>query len=163
MVGIDPYSRFPEVEIASSTSAKGTKPKLERVFATHGSPHIIKSDNDPHFSGQEFYTSLKELGAKHKPSIPLSPQGNARTESSMNSLQKTIRPAVMDNKNWKRVILPLLFNYHATPLSTAGKSPAELLYNRKLNTKLLERVVEYPSRGEGEGLCEQGKDANVCG
>ena len=36
LVVIDAYSRFPEVDIVSSTSAKVTVPKLERIFATHG-------------------------------------------------------------------------------------------------------------------------------
>ena len=142
LVVIDAYSRFPEVEIVNSTSAKATTPKLERIFATHGIPHIIKSDNGPPFSGHEFYTFLKELGSKHKRSIPLSPQGNGLAESFMKPLQKAIRTAVTDNRNWKRAIFPFLLNYRATPHSTTGKSPAELLYNRKLHTKLPERVVE---------------------
>ena len=54
LVVIDTYSRFPAVEIVSSTSAKATTPKLERIFATHSIPHIIKGDNGPPFSGHEF-------------------------------------------------------------------------------------------------------------
>ena len=35
LVVIDAYSRFPEVEIVSSTSSEVTIPKLDRIFATH--------------------------------------------------------------------------------------------------------------------------------
>ena len=142
MVAIDAYSRFPEVDIVTSTSAQATTPKLERIFVTHGIPHIIKSDNGPPFSGHEFYTFLKDIGAQHRPSIPLSPQGNGLAERYMKPLQKAIGTAVTDNKNWKRAIFPCLLNYRATPHSTTGKSPAELLYNRKLHTKLPECVVQ---------------------
>ena len=38
---IDAYSRFPEVEIVHSTSAKAIIPKLDRIFSTHGLPHTI--------------------------------------------------------------------------------------------------------------------------
>ena len=142
LVVIDAYSRFPEVDIVSSTSAKVTVPKLERIFATHGIPHTLKSDNGPPFPGREFYTFMKELGTKHKPSIPLSPQGNGEAESFMKPLEKAIRTAVAENKNWKRVIFKFLLNYRATPHSTTGKSPAELLFNRKIHTKLPELVLE---------------------
>ena len=45
---IDAYSRFQEVEIVSSTSAKSTILKLERNFATHGIPKVLKSDKVYH-------------------------------------------------------------------------------------------------------------------
>ena len=138
----DACSRFPKVEIVNLTSAKATTPKLERIFATHGIPHRIKGDNAPPFSGHEFYTFLKKLRTKHRPSIPLSPQGNGLAESFMKTFQKATRTAVTNNNTWKRAIFRFLFNYRATPDSTTGKSPAELLYNCKLNTKLPERIVE---------------------
>ena len=83
LVVIDAYSRFPEVEIVSSTSSKVTIPKLERIFATHGLPQFVMSDNGPLFPGQEFHQFMKELGATHKPSSPLWPQGNAEVERFM--------------------------------------------------------------------------------
>ena len=49
LVVIDAYSKFPEVEIIHSTSAQATIPKLDRIFATHGSPRLIKTDNGPPF------------------------------------------------------------------------------------------------------------------
>ena len=142
LVVIDAYSRFPEVDVVSSTSAKVTVPKLERIFATHGIPHILKSDNGPPFPGREFYAFMKELGTKHKPSIPLSPQGNGEVESFMKPLEKAICTAVAENKYYKRVIFKFLLNYRATPHSTTGKSPAELLFNRKIHTKLPELVLQ---------------------
>ena len=40
LVVIDDYSRFPEVDIVHSTSAKAVLPKLDRVFATYGVPQF---------------------------------------------------------------------------------------------------------------------------
>ena len=54
LVVIDDYSRFPEVEIVHSTSAKAVLPKLDRVFAAYGVPQVVKSDNGPPFNGHEF-------------------------------------------------------------------------------------------------------------
>ena len=47
MVVIDAYSKFPEVDLVNSTSASATLPKLERIFATHGFPHFVRTDNRP--------------------------------------------------------------------------------------------------------------------
>ena len=38
---VDAFTRFPEVEIITSTSAEITIPKLERIFATHGLPKFV--------------------------------------------------------------------------------------------------------------------------
>ena len=54
LVVIDTYSKFPEVEIVKSTSAKACIPKLDRIFATHGIPRKIRTDNGPTFNGDEF-------------------------------------------------------------------------------------------------------------
>ena len=47
-VVIDAYSRFSEVDVARSTSASAVISKLDRVFATHGIPAVIRSDNGPY-------------------------------------------------------------------------------------------------------------------
>lgn len=47
LVAIDRYSRYPEVEVVRSTKASTVIPKLDQMFARHGIPTIIKSDNGP--------------------------------------------------------------------------------------------------------------------
>ena len=46
-VVIDDYSRFPEIKIVHSTSAKAVIPKLDRIFAAYGEPQVVRSDNGP--------------------------------------------------------------------------------------------------------------------
>jgi len=53
LVVIDRYSRYPEVEIVRSTKASSVIPKLEKMFATHGIPDTITSDNGPPFNGSD--------------------------------------------------------------------------------------------------------------
>ena len=66
LVVIDAYSRFPEVDIVRSTSAAAIIPKLERIFATHGIPSTIHSDNGPPFTSREIEEYMKENGIEHK-------------------------------------------------------------------------------------------------
>ena len=48
----------------------------------------------------------------------------------------------MKEKNWKRELSKLLLNYRATPHTTTIFAPAELLYNRKICTKLPQIIDE---------------------
>ncbi|XP_014676330.1 PREDICTED: uncharacterized protein K02A2.6-like [Priapulus caudatus] len=54
LVVVDEYSRFPEVELETSTSSKATIPKLDSIFARQGIPDTVKTDNGPPFNGAEF-------------------------------------------------------------------------------------------------------------
>ena len=47
MVVVDEFSRFPEVELLTSTSAKAVVPKLDAIFSRNGIPDILQSDNGP--------------------------------------------------------------------------------------------------------------------
>jgi len=145
LVVVDAFTRFPEVEIITSTSAEITIPKLERIFATHGLPKFVKTDNGPPFPGVQFYKFMKELGANHTTSSPYWPQGNAEVERFMQPLVKAIKTAHVEGKDWKRSIYKYLLNYRATPHTTTGKSPAELLFNRQITTKLPNLVKDTAS------------------
>ena len=59
LVVIDLYSRYPEVDIVKSTSAQAIIPKLDRIFATHGLPKKVKSDNGPPFNGSDIRRFLR--------------------------------------------------------------------------------------------------------
>ena len=141
LVVIDAYSWFPEVDIIHSTSAKGTISKLDRIFATHGVPVIIRSDNGPPFTSSEFELYMSELGIKHQRITPLWPQANSEAENFMKPLTKTIRAARTEQKDWKKELYTFLLNYRATPHSTTGYPPSELLFNRSIRTKLPQTVT----------------------
>ena len=91
LVLIDIYSKFPEIEIVNSTEAKACIPKLDKIFATHGIPAKLKSDNGPPFNGKEFENYMTALGIEWKPSTPLWPQGNANVESIMRQIGKVMK------------------------------------------------------------------------
>ena len=54
LVAIDTFSKWPEVHIVSSTSAKQTIEKLQSIFAIHGVPIVLVSDNSSPFQSEEF-------------------------------------------------------------------------------------------------------------
>ena len=77
LVVIDQHSRFPEVEIIGTTAAEPTLGALTKIFATHGLPHKVISDNGSPFQSQEFRRYMKELGNNHHMITPLHPKANA--------------------------------------------------------------------------------------
>ena len=143
---IDAYSRFPEVEIVHSTYAKAIIPKMDRIFSTHGIPDTIRSDNGPPFTSHEIRDYMRENGISHKKITPLWPQANSEAENFMKPLMKTIRSANVEGQQWKKALYRFLLNYRATPHSTTGFAPAELLFHRKIKTKLPQLLsVAVPS------------------
>ena len=50
--------------------------------------------------------------------------------------------AQAEGKDWKKEVRKYLVAYRSTPHTTTGESPAELLFGRKMHTKLPERRKE---------------------
>ena len=131
---IDEYSRYPEVEIVTSTSAESVIPKFERVFATHGIPEKLKSDNGLPFNSEDMRNYAKQEGFFHQKITPKQPSSNGLAENFMRMLLKVAHTAYIEKKDPRREVYKYLLAYRATPHSTTGKTPAELLFNRKIKT-----------------------------
>ena len=130
MVVVDEFSRFPQVELLTSTSAKAVVPKLDAVFSRQGVPDILKSDNGPPFNGHEFKTFADYVGIKHRKTTPLWPKANGEAERLVQTLEKNIRIAHIEGKNWKQELYKFLRQYSTTPHST-HVFPCEALNSRK--------------------------------
>lgn len=136
LVVVDDNSRFPEVEIISSLSTKTVIPKFDAMFARHGIPKVVKTDNGPPFNGELFTKWGASIGFTHRKITPLWPQANGEAERMMGTLGKVIRISHLEKKNWKQQLYNFLRHYRATPHSTTGISPAEMLYGRKIRTEI---------------------------
>ncbi|XP_057305345.1 uncharacterized protein K02A2.6-like [Hydractinia symbiolongicarpus] len=119
----------------------GSKATIECVriaFATHGLPQICVTDNGLSFTSSEFDIFMKNNGIRHVTSAPYHPSTNGsegRTVQSFKSAMKKMSssPSV---DSIKTRVNRFLFAYRTTLQITAEMSPAELLMNRKLTTKL---------------------------
>ena len=93
IVVIDEYSRYPEVEILTTTSEKAAIPKIGAIFSRQGIPEILKSDNGPPFNGEEFENFANHLGFKQRKITPYWPRANGEAERFMKTIEKAIRAA----------------------------------------------------------------------
>ncbi|CAB4035832.1 Transposon Tf2-6 poly, partial [Paramuricea clavata] len=135
----DYYSRYVEVTIAKRNTAEVAIKSLENMFATHGLPWTVTSDNGPHFITETFESFLQENGIEHRKTTPLWPQANGEIEKQQNrSLLNRMEIARVEEQDWRKAMQTYLIAYRNTPHPTTGMCPAELMFRRKLRTKLPE-------------------------
>ena len=137
LVIVDDHSRYPLVKLVSSTSFKALKPVLDDTLATFGIPKQMRSDNGPPFNGHEFKQYSEALGFEHKRITPLWPKANGMCERFMKNLGKVMRNASVDESSWEAELLEFLRSYRATPHSTTGVAPNELMFKTKSSTTKL--------------------------
>ena len=136
LVVIDAATRWPEVEILRSTTANVIISRLDRIFAQHGYPDEIVTDNGPQFISQEFADYLNAIAVNHRRVTPYHPQANAEVERFNATIMKAIRTARNSDRDWHRAIHAFLLIYRSTPHPATKATPAKLLYNREIRTKL---------------------------
>ena len=136
MVVIDDYSRFPIVETLTSLSAKAVLPRLERIFSMFGIPSVCRTDSGPPFQGDEFRQFAKQMGFKHRRITPLNPRANSVVERFMSPLQKAIKSAVIEGRDYKQEINRFLRNFRACPHPSTGLPPGTVMFNRPMKTLL---------------------------
>ena len=90
---VDYYSRFPEIRHLSSTRSANVISALTEIFACHGIPSEIVSDNGPQFSGAEFQQFAVKLGFRHITSSPRYPQGNGLVERCVQTVKAMLKKA----------------------------------------------------------------------
>ena len=106
---------YPEVEIIRSTKASAVIPKLDKVFATHGVPSVVKANSGPAFNSDDF---VNTLGIEHEPSSPEWPQCNAEVEKFMQPLGKAVKTAHVEGRAWQQELYRFLLQYRTTPHTT---------------------------------------------
>ena len=139
LVLVDEYTRYPEIEFVHSTSADAVVPHLDRIFSTHGFPEQLKTDGGPPFNGTDshgFQMYMRWAGIKHITVSPEDPEANGLAENFMKMVKKVWHTAQIEKKNFWQEIFKYLRHYRSTPHSSTGRPPAELLFNRKVRTRL---------------------------
>ena len=122
---VDYLSRYIEIaHLPKETSAEVIQqPKI--IFACHGIPREVVSDNGPQFASWDFSKFAKAYDFVHTTSSPRYPQSNGEAERAVRTIKALLKKA--DDP------LLALLAYRSTPLKN-GYSPAELLMCRRLCT-----------------------------
>lgn len=84
---VDYFSRFIEIAQLRSEISEETIHHLKNIFARHGIPVTVVSDNGPQFSSREFKQFSKLYGFTHHTSSPKHPQGNGEAERAVKTIK----------------------------------------------------------------------------
>ena len=135
---VDYYSRYFEIAITNNISLEKITQLISQFCLTHGLPISIHTDNGPQFISQHFKNSLSENGIVHRKTTPLWPQTNVEVERQNKSIMKRVRISQAEGRDWKSELDKLLIMYRNTPNTITVVYPSQLLFGRKLRTKLPE-------------------------
>ena len=126
IVVVDYFSRYPEVIKLSSTTSSSVIAALKSIFARHGIPETLRSDNGPQYSSQEFAQFAETYGFNHVTSSPRYPQFNGQVERTV----QTVKRMLQKSSDPHLAIL----SYRSTPHPWCGKSSAELSMGRNIRS-----------------------------
>lgn len=126
----DYFCNSPEVGQLQSTSSKAVISYLKTMFARHGIPCALFTDNGPQFSSCEFASFAKEWAFHHTTSSPIYPKSNGLAESSVKILKGLMKKAE-DRDDFQKSLLI----YRSTPLQN-GPSSAHMLMGRRIRSNL---------------------------
>ena len=105
LIAIDAHSKWIEAHSMTSITSAATMEKLRSMFAEHGIPAVLVSDNGPSLVSTEFKLFLKKKGIKHITSAPYHPASNGLAERAVRVFKEgmsgnksvTIPPEIQDH------------------------------------------------------------------
>jgi transposase InsO family protein len=125
---VDYYSRYIEIaKLQGITTSTVIIERLKSIFARHGIPEVVVSDNGPQYSSSEFLHFSKVYGFTHLTSSPTYAQSNGEAERAVETIKELLEKA-------KDPYIALL-SYRTTPLQN-GYSPSQLSMGRHLRNNL---------------------------
>lgn len=128
---VDYYSNFIEVVKLPDIKSSTVIMYMKSLFARHGIPKLLTSDQGTQYTSSEFAQFMKEWDIKHVFTSPYFPKSNGLAERSVGIIKRLLSKC---DESGQDPYLALL-NLRNTPRDNLP-SPAELLMSRKLNCRL---------------------------
>ncbi|XP_038069803.1 uncharacterized protein K02A2.6-like [Patiria miniata] len=88
---IDYFSRWIEVKQLNEQTSHSGIAALKPIFAVHGIPNIVMSDNGPQFSAKTFQQFAAMYGFVHATSSPRYPQANGEAERAVRTAKALLK------------------------------------------------------------------------
>ena len=138
--------------MTETTGFSALEPKLEETFAMFGVLETITHDNGPPYQSGDWKRFAKKHGFEKRPTTPGHPEGNGLAERFMSVLVKTIRTARAEGQDPRQAVKRRLLNYWNTPHPSTGVPLAELMFRRRIRTRIpVTRKLLPKSQLEEEG------------
>ena len=109
---------------------------MKKVFATHGVPKTVQSDNGPPFNSEDFKEFAAEMGFIHKKITPRHPKAQRQVEGVKQLMNKRAAIARAEGIDLHEATYDMVQAYWETPHPATGTAPYELLMNQAIHTDL---------------------------
>ena len=133
---IDAHSKWLEVCPMNTATSFTTIEKLRKLIATHGLPETVVTDNGAVFTSKEFQEYMEANGIVLIHTAPYHPASNGLVERAVQTFKLGVKKMAGETGTLEAKLARFLFSYRATPQTTTGISPGELLMGRRLRSKL---------------------------
>lgn len=125
LILVDYMSDFIEVTKLVDEAASTVVEACKEVFASHGIPCVLHSDNAPYYVSSKFKEFATDWRFEHTTSSPYHSRSNGKAESAVKIIKNILRKA---EDPWKAIL-----EWRSAP-NNDFRSPAERLYSRRLRT-----------------------------
>ena len=133
LVMTDAFTKF-SVAVTTNNQQALTVAKalVESWFHVNGIPSRIHSDQGKSFDNKIIDALCKMYGVERTMTSPYNPQGNLQCERFNRTMFGLLKTLTKEQKgDWPSHLPALTFAYNATPHSTTGYQPYELMFGRK--------------------------------
>ena len=133
LVMTDAFSKFSVAVVTPNQKALTVaKALVEKWFHMYGIPSRIHSDQGKSFDNEVIRSLCKLYGVQQSLTCPYNPRGNAQCECFNRTMFGLLRTLSKEQKaDWPIHLPSLVFVYNATPHSTTGFQPYQLMFGRK--------------------------------
>ena len=88
IVVVDYFSRYFEVQKLANMKSVTVINQMKSIFARHGIPEIVMSDNQTCYSSREFVTFSQEWDFRHVTNTPKNSASNGLSEKTVQTLKR---------------------------------------------------------------------------
>ena len=134
LITVDYFGGFWEVDFLTSTYSSTIILKLKAHFSRYGIPQELMSDN-AQFESRECTQFYSEWGINKTSSSPGYPQSNGKVESAVKAAKTMISKCMKTGEDQYLALLEL----RNTPVQGINVSPAQLLFQKRTRSILLQR------------------------
>ena len=131
LVVVDYFTKWVEAEATETITSQDVIKFLINVFARHGVPQIITTDNGVQFTSDMTKVFLDLYDVYIKFVSTYHPESNGLTENRNKEIGKLLRLLGEKNKDWDEILPSALWALRTTKNSVTNHSSFELVYGRE--------------------------------
>ncbi len=153
---IDYYTKYAEAEALPNQEAETIVRALEEIFARHGMPSVLLTDQGRNFESHLVKSVCQLFGIEKRRTTAYHPQTDGLCERFNGVLKALLRMKVNNDKDdWDEQLPHALLAYRVSKQSSTGVTPFEMLYGRDVRLPIgaeQDEIQAKPTHGPAKYL-----------